>query len=484
MKNRYIIPSVALTLLALTATTGCSDDVKYDVDGTNDNLVYIAPRNTDTPFECEVMTTPAGVFGRVAADLSIKTQYPTNDSVRVTAKVNADAALVEQYNTAHATTYRLPSTDILQAMQVTPSGVGAGKNLSSVPVTVALDDKKIEAFRSTTDNEPQYIIPVSLVLEGTDGKGSDRPYGLSERYNTAYIIVKTSKTDYLTSIVGNNVIASNIVKTPAGTFGGISASVKIKNLIAVTGDMQGTFAPDNSLVAEYNKSHGTAFSPLPDNVLGAVTVTPTVIREGQIESEEGIRVSAPDNVAQQLDGAYLLPLRLKTTFANGAKVDEDDVVYITIETKSQLINDNATSIPGTLADISTATVISADNLDPESYFSLFDGGWDAMWPFLEQREEASFAIDLGEEKSLTAFYSMCYGSSDTEMLFSTDNVTWTSAGTTNGHKSVYDSQYNRGYVLYGAVKCRYVKFQYPLDTTNWAWDYGYAGVWSIKLWFN
>lgn len=484
MKNRHIIPSIAISLLALTTTTGCSDDVKYDVDGSNDNLVYIAPRNIDNPFECEVMTTPAGVFGRVAADLDIKTQYPTSDSVRVSAKVDADAALVEQYNTAHASAYRLPSADILQAMKITPSGVGAGKNQSSVPVTVALDDKKIENFRATDNETSGYLIPVSLLLQGSDGKGSDRPYGLSEQYNTAYIIVKTSKADYLTSIVGENVIASNIIKTPAGTFGGISASVKIKNLIAVTGDMQGTFTPDNSLITEYNKSHGTSFSPLPDNVLSALTITSAVIREGQTESEEGIRVSAPDNVAQQLEGTYLLPLRLKTTFANGAKIDEDDIVYITIETKSQLINDNATAIPGTLADISTATVITADNLNPEEYANLFSGGWDAMWPFLEQKEEASFAIDLGEEKSLTAFYSMCYGSSDTEMLFSTDNATWTSAGTTNGHKSIYDSDYNRGYVLYGAVKCRYIKFQYKLDTTNWSWDYGYAGVWKVNLWFN
>ena len=216
MKNRHIIPSVALVLLALTATTGCSDDVKYDVDGTNDNCVYIAPRNVDNPFECEVMTTPAGIFGRVAADLGIKTQYPTSDSVRVSAKVNADATLVEQYNTAHATAYRLPSADILQAIKITPSGVGAGKNQSSVPVTVALDDKKIESFRATGSEDPDYLIPVSLLLEGHDGKGSDRPYGLSERYNTAYIIIKTSKADYLTSVIGENVIASNIIKTPAG----------------------------------------------------------------------------------------------------------------------------------------------------------------------------------------------------------------------------------------------------------------------------
>ncbi len=484
MKNRHIIPSVAISLLALTAVTGCSDEAKYDFDGSNDNLVYIAPRNVDHPFECEVMTTPAGVFGRVAADLSIKTQYTTSDSIRVTAKVNTDAALVEQYNTAHATTYRLPSAEILQAMKVTPSGVGAGKNQSSVPVTVALDDKKIEAFRTTDSEAPGYLIPVSLLIEGSDGKGGDRPYGLTERYNTAYIVVKTSKADYLTSIVGENVIASNIIKTPAGVYGGISASVKIQNLIAVTGDMQGTFVADNSLVAEYNSSHGTSFSPLPDNVLSTLTVTPAVIRDGETESEEGIRVSAPDQIVQQLEGAYLLPLRLKTTFANGAKVDEDDIVYLTIETKSQLINDDAESIPGSLADISTATVVSADNLNPDEYSQLFIGGWNAMWPFLEQREDASFTIDLGEEKSLTAFYSMCYGSEDTEMLFSTDNITWTSAGTTNGHRSIYDEDYNRAYVLYEAVKCRYVKFQYKLDPTNWSWNYGYAGVWEINLWFN
>ncbi len=484
MKYRHIIPSFALALAALPSLTGCSEDTKYDVDGTNDNLVYIAPRYVDNPVVCEVMTTPAGVFGRVAASIDIKRQYPSADSVRVTAKAVADAALVEEYNKAHATAYRLPSADILQAMHVTPSGVGSGKNVSSAPLTIALDEKRLDAFRAAEGDTLPYIIPVSLVLEGTDGNGGDRPYKLSTRYNTAYITVKTSKADYLTSIIGNNVIASNIIKTPAGVYGGISASVKIQNLIAVTGDMRGTLEPDNSLVAEYNSTHGTSYAPLPGNVLSALTVTPAVIREGETESEEGIRVSAPDDVAQQLEGAYLLPLRLKTTFANGAKIDEDDIVYITVETKSQLINDDAKTIPGTLADISGATVIAADNLDPYGFSGLFSGGWDAMWPFLEQKDNASFTVDLGGEKTLTAFYSMTYGSSDTEMLFSTDNKTWTSAGNTSGHKSTYDSNYNRGYVLYGGVKCRYVRFQYTLDTTNWAWNYGYAGIWQVNLWFD
>lgn len=54
-----------------------------------------------------------------------------------------------------------------------------------------------------------------------------------------------------------------------------------------------------------------------------------------------------------------------------------------------------------------------------------------------------------------------------EVEVSTDNKTWTQIGDTEGHKYVnkwdyetYD-EYNE-YVLYGCVKCRYVKFNAPL----------------------
>lgn len=486
MRRIPIITTCLALLLAASALTGCSDDDKYDVDGTDDNLVFIAPKDLKTPYSCNVMTTPAGVFGRVGADIDIKLQYASEANVRVSAHANADAKLVEKYNADHGTAYQMPPADIIQAMNGGSAEIKAGESVTETPVSVVLDESKLDAFRSDgAGDAPQYIIPVSISYDGADGK-ADRPLGLSTQYNTAYIIVSTSKADDFTSVVGNKTVSSNIVKTPVGVFGGISASVKIKNLIPVTGDMQGTFAVDNSLVAAYNADNGTNFSQLPDNILQSLVITPATVKEGDTESEDGIKVSVPDNLAQQLDGAFLLPLRLKTSFANGAKVDEDDIVYITVEVKNSLINDNAESIPGTKADLKEFTIVSADNLDPAGYSGLFGGGWSASWPFGGKADKASFTLDLGKERALTAFYVDSYVKKDVTVSFSADGKTWNEIGNTSEHQAAYDyNTYNQAYVLYGAVKMRYMKFDFKLDLDSWAWSYGsYASVRSLSLLFN
>lgn len=481
MKKSNIIITCGMLLLAAPALTGCSEE-KYDVDGTNDNLVFVSPKETRAPFECEVMTTPAGVFGRVGADINLRLQYPSAANVHVSAKVNADQQLVSKYNAEHETEYQLPSADVLQAMKAASTNIEAGKTTGIM--SVVLDESKIESFRSDGSEEsPQYIIPVSIAYDGSDGK-SDRKFGLSSEYNTTYVIVKTSKADDFTSVVGSKTISSNVVKTPVGTFGGISANVKIKNLIPVTGDMQGTFVVDNSLVSEYNSTNNTNYTTLPEEVLSALTITPAIVKEGNTESEDGIKVSCPDEIAQQLDGAYVLPLRLKTTFANGNAVDEDDIVYVTVEVKNTLINDNATSILGTKGDVKTYSVVSAENLDPEEFSGLFSGGWDASWPYLQKKETASFTIDLGAEKNLTAFYMQDYVAKEYTLYFSNDGNTWKEIGSTAGHDAVYDrNTYNRAYVLYGAVKCRYIKADMKLDSESWAWDYDYASISSLNFYF-
>lgn len=483
MKKINIIITCGMLLLAAPALTGCSEE-KYDVDGTNDNLVFVSPKEIRAPFECEVMTTPAGVFGRVGADINLRLQYPSAANVHVSAKVNADQQLVSKYNAEHETEYQLPSADVLQAMKAASTNIEAGKTTGIVSVT--LDESKIESFRSDgSEDAPQYIIPVSITYEGSDGKG-DRKFGLSSEYNTTYVTVKTSKADDFTSVVGAKDISSNVVKTPVGTFGGISTNVKIKNLIPVTGDMQGTFVVDNSLVGEYNNEKGTNFTTLPENVLNALTITPAVVKEGNTESEDGIKVSCPDEIAQKLDGAYLLPLRLKTTFANGNTVDEDDIVYVTIEVKNTLINDDATSIPGTKGDVKTYSVVSADNLDPDAFSGLFSDDWDASWPFLEKKETASFTVDLGAEKNLIAFYMQNYVGKEYTLSFSNDGNTWKEIGSTAGHNAVYDrTTWTQAYVLYGAVKCRYIKAEIKLDMNSWAWGYGtYAAISSLDFYFN
>ena len=467
MKKINVIITCGMLLLAAPALTGCSEE-KYDVDGTNDNLVFVSPKEIRAPFECEVMTTPAGVFGRVGADINLRLQYPSTANVHVSARVNADQQLVSKYNAEHETEYQLPSADVLQAMKAASTNIEAGKTTGIVSVT--LDESKIESFRSDGSEEsPQYIIPVSIAYDGSDGK-SDRKFGLSSEYNTTYVIVKTSKADDFTSVVGSKTISSNVVKNPVGTFGGISANVKIKNLIPVTGDMQGTFVVDNSLVGEYNSKNNTSYTSLPEEVLSALTITPAIVKEDNTESEDGIKVSCPDEIAQKLEGAYVLPLRLKTTFANGNAVDEDDIVYVTIEVKNSLINDNPSEMIGSDGDHSDWTCIEAVNFNKDSFTTY-------QWkPLAKNISEASYVVDFGAVHNVTGFQNVKASSwrsviTSYRIYISEDNTNWVDLGSTDGCNTVRDNNRNSWYMLYGAVKARYIKVEVTFDPNGYYWRY-------------
>lgn len=483
------IKYAALSLLAVAGITmtSCSDDESYDVYGNNSNFIYIAPQDYSKGFTCEVMTTPAGVYGQVSATMRVQVQLPTKDTVKVSAEVKASQDLVDAYNEEHGTDYILPSQDILSGMKVlSTSGVGANKKNSADgdEIKVQLDASKIEKFKvEDAENAPTYVIPVSLKFDGAEGPGTDRPFAVSQQQGIAYIVVKTSKADNFSSISSDQVVESNIVKTPVGIFGGISASFQFKNLIAITGDMQGTLVADNSLVNTYNAKYSANCQALPSNILSALTITPATVKEGETQCEGVIKVSVPEDLTKNLEGSYVLPLRLKTTFANGATVDEDDVVYVVVGVKTSLVNDDASSILGTKADASAFSVVSAENMDPAKYGDLFAGGWSSRWAFSNKGDKASFVLDLKETKGIVGFGCDGYAVNNYTVSVSADNSKWIELGNTSGHKSVRNDEYVDVYVLYGAVNCRYVKYEFNLNANDWSWRYDYAGITGLYLYF-
>ena len=460
-----------MLLLGAAFLTGCSDDESYDVNGSLTNLVYLkASQNGD--FNCDVLRTPAGVFGRVAADLTVNMQYATSSNVQLTAAVNGDLATVAQYNAAHGTDYALPSADILAAMTPTVTAIEAGKNVTETPVTLSLPADKLPAL-----TEPTYIIPVQLVLKDIEGSTGTRPVQVSEELNRAYIIVHTSDADDFSSVTGATEISSNIVKTPVGNFGGISATVQFSNLCAVTGDMEGSLVVDNSLIAAYNAEKGTNYSPLPAEALEALTVTPGVVKEGETATTEGIRVSVPDAISHQLEGSFLIPMRLQTSFANGAKHEENDIVYIKVEVKTSLINENPSTILGTIQTNGNDvwTCLSAENFNADE---MTTSGWT---PSASRVSSAQVVIDLGTEHKVSAFMVDMYVMRGVKLYLSTDNVNWTDCGDTEGKNKVYDNNWNSWYVFYGGVPARYVKFDFTLNSSHWAWSYPQWGYCDLSF---
>lgn len=471
MEIKRIFKSCGMLLFGAAILTGCSDEETYDIDGSATNVVYLRPTlNADS--RCQVLRTPAGVFGRVAADLTVSMQYNATDSVRLSAAVLADHAEVAKYNEANGTDYAMPSADVLAAMTTTPSGIGVGKSMTEKPVTISLPADKLAYL-----TEPTYIIPVQLVLEGVDGSTGTRPVTASTEMDKAFIIVNTSDADNFTSVTGSTEISCNVVHTPVGTFGGISATVPFANLCAVSGDMQGTLVVDNSLIAAYNESHGTSYDPLPAAVQSQLTIIPGTVKEGDTQTTEGIRISVPDAVAQTIEGSYLIPLRLQTSFANGVVYEEDDIVYIKVDTKNSIINASPSAINGTIQSNGDDvwSCVSAVNFDPAA---MATSRWS---PTATRVESAEVVIDLGAAHKVSSFMLDCYVMTNAHLCFSTDNSQWTDIGETTGNGTVRDNDWHSWYVLYGGVPARYVKIEFTFNKSHWAWNYPQWGYCDLSF---
>ncbi len=465
----YLLGTLMLGAAALTA---CSDDEKYDVTGNPDNLVYV-DQGAGNVTECTLYRTPAGNYGDIEASLSARLQYTVDDSVTVTAV--ADTSLVSTYNAEHETQYASLPADVLGAVAFTPAGFSAGSNVASTGVHVAIP----ESARGTL-TAPDYVLPVRLAVASVGGKQTARPVGASETMAVAYLVIHT--TSDIITLTGNNTAACSIVKTPVGVFGDISASFTASLRHAIGSDVKISAKVDNSLVEEYNAEHSTSYAALPASVTASVTATSATVTAGDTEAK--VTVTADKDKAQTLDGsAYLIPLRLTATYANGTtQTIESAKAYITLTFKESLINSNPSAIVGTTqTDCSGWECIAATNLNKKEM------NCSAWRPTGSKLSEASFTVDLKATHKVSGFMTTCYvmNSNGVTVSLSTDGNTWTSLGSTDGCKTIRDSNWNNWYVLYGGISARYVRFDLSLNASSWAWSYtsyGYADIiWGLAF---
>ncbi len=459
-------------MLGAAALAACSDDEKYDVTGDPGNLVYV-DQGASNVTECTLYRTPAGNYGDLETQLSARLQYTVADSVTVTAV--ADTTLVSAFNAEHETQYATLPADVLRAIEITPAGISAGSNVASAAVHVAIP----ESARGTLTAEG-YVLPVRLAVASVGSKQTDRPVSASQTMATAYLVIHT--TSNIVTLTGNNTASCAIVKTPVGVFGEISGSFTATLLHAIGSDVKISATVDNALVEEYNAEHSTSYAALPTEVANTVEVTAATIAAG--ETTGTVKVTADKEKAQTLSGtAYLLPLRLTATYADGTtQTIETAKVYLTLSFLESLINSNPTEITGTIQqDCSAWECIAATNLYKEEM--SFDG-----WrPTASGVDNASFTVDLKGVHKVSAFMASCYvmQSNGARVYLSTDGNTWTDLGSTADCKSIRDNNWNSWYVLYGGVSARYVRFDFTLNANSWAWsyaDWGYTDVqWGLAF---
>lgn len=466
----YNILFCGAMLLSAAALTGCSEDETYDVYGEKTNRVFVDPNQSNVT-ECTVYKTPIGLCGDALTNVHVRMQYPAQQTVKVGGA--ADMSLVAEYNERNSTEYAALPDAAVKALEISPAEMESGKNTADLQVSLPT-----EARTSLTESD--YVLPIRISTPG--GKDDGREISTLDDKSMAYLVIHTSDEE-IASLSGSKTVDCNIISTPVGVFGGVDSKFTVALKASVYTDVQLSAEIDNSLIAAYNEENGTSYEALPSDFASFLKVNAATIKPGELSGD--VAVTMDNEKAKQLNGSYIIPMHIAMTYSDGTKKVFDEPVYTTIGVKETLINDNATSIPGTKGDVKTYSVVSAENLDPEEFSGLFSDDWNASWPFLEKKETAAFTVDLGAEKNLVAFNIDNYVGKEYTLYFSNDGNTWKEIGSTEGHTAVYDrSTWEQAYVMYGAVKCRYIKAEMKLDKNSWAWSYGsYAAISALNFYF-
>ena len=463
----YNILFCGAMLLSAAALTGCSEDETYDVYGEKTNRVYVDPTQSNVT-ECTVYKTPIGLCGDALTNVHVRMQYPAQQSVKVSGV--ADMSLVAEYNEQNSTEYAALPDAAVKALEIAPAELEAGKNTADLQVSLPT-----EARISLTESD--YVLPIRIANPG--GKDDGREISTLDDKSTAYLIIHTSDEE-IASLTGSKSVDCNIINTPVGVFGGVDSKFTVALKASIYTDVQLSAEIDNSLIAAYNEENGTSYEALPSDFASALKINAATIKPGELSGD--VAVTMDSEKAKQLNGSYIIPMRIAMTYSDGTKKVFDEPVYTTIGVKETLINSNPSELVGSDGDHSEWKCIEATNFDKESFTTY-------QWkPSAKNISEGSYIIDFGTVHKVTGFQNVKASSwgnviTSYRIYVSEDNSNWVDLGSTDGCNTVYDDNWNSWYVLYGAVKVRYVKVEVTFNpnASHWryydySWAASYVGV--------
>lgn len=463
----YNILFCGAMLLSAAALTGCSEDETYDVYGEKTNRVYVDPNQSNVT-ECTVYKTPIGLCGDALANVHVRMQYPAQQAVKVSGA--ADMSLVAEYNEQNSTEYAALPDAAVKALEITSAELEAGKNTADLQVSLPT-----EARTSLTESD--YVLPIRIANPG--GKDDGREISTLDDKSTAFLVIHTSDEE-IASLTGSKSVDCNIINTPVGVFGGVDSKFTVALKASVYTDVQLSAEIDNSLIAAYNEEKGTSYEALPSDFASALKINAATIKPGELSGD--VAVTMDSEKAKQLNGSYIIPMHIAMTYSDGTKKVFDEPVYTTIGVKETLINSNPSELVGSDGDHSEWKCIEATNFDKESFTTY-------QWkPSAKNISEGSYIIDFGTVHKVTGFQNVKASSwgnviTSYRIYVSEDNSNWVDLGSTDGCKTVYDDNWNSWYVLYGAVKVRYVKVEVTFNpnASHWryydySWAASYVGV--------
>lgn len=277
-----------------------------------------------------------------------------------------------------------------------------------------------------------------------------------------------------------------IIQTPAGTVSNLKYEAVLKCTQRAEDDIKTFVEIDNSLVAEYNKRHGTGYAAIPES---AVLIENAIVSipKGGMASSDTLRVvlSKDESVVANLDNSkeYLIALRVtKTEGGNSLPSTNMRSTFLIVSIIEDNINHEATEsdITGTLVAEQTGWSATTNGV-VQNYYSpieaLFDGDM-TSYCYITNQDEIKLDINMGKEytfDAITLYYSYGWGSGYGSLMrgmtihTSQNGVDWTSIG----EISVSSSKIC---VFYAPITTQYLRIVKPTEA------YGtslMAGVFNI-----
>lgn len=316
------------------------------------------------------------------------------------------------------------------------------------------------------------LCTISFTACSDDEKTYDFP---GDEYNRVYMLDNSS--------------AYKIVQTPIGIVSNLKFETSLKSTQKASASIKATVEIDNSMIAPYNKKHGTNYEEMPASALSIVNATMN-IPTGSMAASDTLRLTLTDKeeVLKTLksERGYLIPLRLAMTEGGDSQPSSNFFyTYITVTVTEDNVNHDATSsdITGTLVVDQTgwtATTNGSISQWGDPLETMFDGDMSSSCDISGSGTDLRLDINMGKVytfDAITLYYGYSYPGWGTyeygqltngmTIYTSNDGVSWQSVGEITGNDS-------KICVFYAPITAKYIRVVKPGNSS-----YLQAGIFNV-----
>lgn len=248
---------------------------------------------------------------------------------------------------------------------------------------------------------------------------------------------------YMTGEYGayNNEIVIPFVHTPVGVSGNNRVKLAVSATREVPVDISITVAADTSLVAAFNREHGTAALPLPANTYQIVNPGKYRMRAGDLVSDS-VEVEITNPALLTHAEGYLLPLSISGVEGEdkGIRVSTNrHTTYLLITYAFNNIADTEEPLAGTLADRTGWSVTVSNTSSGGVGPNMLDGNSNTSWRSSNSSSAAKWVVmDMGGMQEMKAilispnYVSRNENATGITVSVSQDGENWTVQGDWKG----------------------------------------------------